>query len=171
MFLALAAALIQSSWSVQTVSLLTLEEPGSLSKVRSHSVLMTLYFLLHIMLWLFPICYSCAFFQRPCLVELQEAYTFFQNFLLADFTAASSVSNHLHLLTQDWSWWCSPMSQFLTQTHHHSGWHCTCSDPWQSLHLDLPYSQSPPQPQCCQSQHNPCLDHGGWWAWAGQGWG
>ena len=95
MFLVLVSTLILSSRSVWTTIPLTSKELGSLYKERSHSVLRASYSLPHTVLQLLLICSSCASFQGTCLVGLQEAQTFLQNFLWADFTVASLLSEHI----------------------------------------------------------------------------
>ena len=94
-FRAWMASLIQRSWSVLMVILLTLKEVWSSLMVISCSVQMISWLLSHIARQLSFIHFSWALDQRQPLAMLQEALTFFWNLFHAVLMATSSVSKQV----------------------------------------------------------------------------
>ena len=88
-------SLIGSSCLVLSVILFISKECQSSLRVSSCSILTTSWSVSHTAWQLSPICLNWASNQSQPLVMLQEAQTFFWNFLCTELMAASYVSEHM----------------------------------------------------------------------------
>ena len=111
----------------------------------------------HTFWWPSPTCPSWFSFQRPHLARLQEAPHILQNFLQADLTAASSVSEHVRQSPVADSGPDLAALSHVSPSESDSSPPCWCLlhwCPWWSPYHDPCCFPRPPQSSYCQHQQH-----------------